>query len=233
MTFLRRWSITLASAVVTAAALVIPAVFLIGPSDDRGAQAAAQPFPPALAKAQAAASAARVGPEGVPLLGGPPLGPARAPAPGGSSGGIPCGSTEQLTYHVHARLTIFINGKPRSVPLGIGIGAPVSTTNTGGGPFASNGSCFAFLHTHASDGVIHIEAPARINFALGQFFAVWRQRLDRNHLGRHSGRVIAYVNGKRFRADPRTILLRRHAQIQLEIGKPRVKPVPIEFPRGL
>jgi hypothetical protein len=85
---------------------------------------------------------------------------------------VPCGSGEQLRYHVHARLTLFVNGKPRSVPLGVGIGVPVRTQSSHGGRFASGGSCFSFLHTHAADGVIHIEAPGRVTFTLGQFFAV-------------------------------------------------------------
>jgi hypothetical protein len=88
---------------------------------------------------------------------------------------------------------------------------------------------FSLLHTHAADGVIHIEAPAKVQFTLGQFFDVWRQRLDRRNLGPVRGRVVAYVNGRRYR----TIPLRRHAQIQLEVGRPGVPPAPIGFPPGL
>lgn len=164
---------------------------------------------------------------------GRPLGPAGSAAPGQARGGIPCGSREQLAYHVHARLTLFVNGQPRTVPLGIGIGAPVRVTDSGRGRFASGGSCFSFLHTHAADGVIHIEAPVRLPFKLGQFFDVWKQRLDRRHMGSAAGRVIAYVNGKRWHGDPRAIPLRKHAQIQLQVGRPHVTPAPIRFPAGL
>jgi hypothetical protein len=143
------------------------------------------------------------------------------------------GSREQLRYHVHAHLKIYVNGKPRSVPPGVGIGCPVRITKTANGPFASGGSCFSSLHTHAADGVIHIEAPAKVQFTLGQFFDVWRQRLDRDNLGPIRGRVVAYVNGRRYRGDPRAIPLRRHAQIQLEVGRPGVPSAPIGFPPGL
>jgi hypothetical protein len=167
------------------------------------------------------------------MPGGKPLGPASSPRPGQSRGGVPCGSGEQLRYHVHARLTLFVRGKPRSVPLGVGIGLPVRTQRGEGGRFASGGSCFSFLHTHAADGVIHIEAPGRVTFTLGQFFAVWNQRLDPRHLGGHRGRVVAYLNGKRWRADPRAIPLTRHAQIQLAVGMPRPAQALIRFPPGL
>jgi hypothetical protein len=138
-----------------------------------------------------------------------------------------------LTYHVHAHLSLFVDGRARSVPLGVGIAPPVTTTQDQGGPFASAGSCFSWLHTHAADGIIHIEAPERITFRLGQFFDVWRQRLDRGHLGATAGRVVAYVNGKRFHGDPRAIKLVKHAQIQLEVGQPLVAPRAIDFPPGL
>jgi hypothetical protein len=167
------------------------------------------------------------------MPGGMPLGPARSPAPGKSAGGVPCGSREQLKYHVHARLTIFVDGKPRSVPLGVGIGAPIRTTKSEDGRFASGGSCFSFLHTHAADGIIHIEAPGKVPFKLGQFFDVWQQRLGRRRLGSATGTVIAYVNGKRWHRDPRAIPLVKHAQIQLEVGQPVVAPVKIRFPAGL
>jgi hypothetical protein len=138
-----------------------------------------------------------------------------------------------LTYHVHARLSLYVNGKLRSVPLGIGIAPPRDITENRGGPFVSGGGCFSFLHTHASDGIIHIEAPVETGFSLGQFFGVWEQRLDPTHLGRYEGRVVAYVNGRRYRGDPRGIRLRRHAQIQLQVGQPARAPDAIVFPPGL
>lgn len=235
MTTLRRWSITLVTAGLTAAVLIVVSVLLIGRGDDGGAVAASGPgtdTTPAPVPSTAS-RVAKVGPEGVPLLAGKPLGPARSPAPGRSSGGVPCGVREQLRYHVHARLTLYVNGKPRAVPLGVGIAPPRALTKSSDGSFVSSGSCFSFLHTHATDGVIHIEAPGKVTFKLGQFFAIWQQRLDRRHLGPISGRVIAYVNGKRYRHDPRAIPLTKHAQIQLEVGQPLVAPPHITFPRGL
>jgi hypothetical protein len=233
MTVLRRWSITLVTAAVTAAVLLTAVIVLVGVGgDDDGAGSGQSLGRIGPAAAPQAAPGQSTGPEGVPLPGGRPLGAAGSPTAGHSRGGVPCGSTEQLRYHVHARLTILVNGKPRSVPLGVGIGRPLQVDHTPRGSFAADGSCFSLLHTHAADGIIHIEAPGAAQFRLGQFFAVWGQRLDRTHLGTARGRVGAYVNGERYRGDPRGILLLKHTQIQLEVGK-HVSPARIEFPEGL
>jgi hypothetical protein len=210
--------------------VLVAAFVLAGGADNGGAAAAPEKLPPL---APPPAGTKDVGPEGVAMPSAKPLGRASSAARGASRGGIPCGAAEQLSYHVHAHLTIFVNGRPRAIPLGVGIGPPLRVTSSGRGPFASGGTCFSFLHTHAADGIIHIEAPGPVTFKLGQFFDVWNQRLDRRHLGSNSGRVVAYLNGKRWHADPRSIPLRKHAQIQLQVGKPSVKPVLIEFPAGL
>ena len=239
---IKNWFTTLAVAFATAAVLLGVGIALVGGDSPRRAEAATERTPPLPAAAPPAttppqsgtgARAARLGPEGVPMNAGRALGPARSPAPGRSAGGIPCVVGEQLVYHVHARLTLFVHGHPRAVPLGIGIGSPRRITSSPSGDFVSAGSCFSYLHTHASDGVIHIEAPGKVSFRLGQFFDVWNQRLDRRHLGAQAGRVVAYVNGQRFRGDPRAIALRPHAQITLELGGPLRPASSITFPPGL
>ena len=221
----------LVSATLTALLLIGLEVALLGngPSSSGPATASTETTP----AASSLAPQPSAGPEGVPLTGGAPLGPASAPARGKSRAGVPCGSTEQLTYHVHARLTLFVAGKPRSIPLGVGIGRPLHVTKSSSGSFASGGRCFSFLHTHAADGVIHIESPGPVRFRLGQFFDVWRQRLDSRHLGPNRGRVVAFVDGRRYHGDPRAIPLRKHVQIQLEVGQPVRPPHSIAFPPNL
>ena len=49
-------------------------------------------------------------------------------------------------------------------------------------------------------------------------FAVWGRRLSPRRLLSFTGRVEAYVNGRRVAGDPRRIPLRRHDEIVLEIG---------------
>ena len=59
-----------------------------------------------------------------------------------------------------------------------------------------------WLHTHALDGIIHIEAPKLQTFTLGQFFAVWGVKLSKARLGGHVGKVTAFYNGKVWTGSP-------------------------------
>jgi hypothetical protein len=172
-----------------------------------------------------------IGPEGVPVPNGPALAPAAA-AGGRAVDGITCLAGEQLAFHIHAHLTVFLNGSPRQIPGGIGIVDPQSMS-TPAGPYVGSGSCFYWLHTHASDGIIHIESPTVRTYTLGDFFDLWGQPLDAHQVGPLKGQVVALYNGGSFAGSPRQIPLTPHAQIQLEIGSPRVAPVKIEFPGGL
>jgi hypothetical protein len=95
------------------------------------------------------------------------------------------------------------------------------------------GSCFYWLHTHAADGIIHVESPITRTYTLGDFFDLWGQTLGPTQVGPARGRVTALYNGQVFRGNPRDIPLTKHAQIQLEVGQPRVAPVQIGFPTGL
>jgi hypothetical protein len=133
--------------------------------------------------------------------------------------GIKCNRQEQLTYHIHARLLVFNHGFPRSLPAGVGIPGS-ATEQTTAGPVAQGGSCLYWLHTHAPDGVIHIESPTQQLYTLGTFFDEWHQPLGVNRVGTVSGRVTAIVNGHRWRRSPRAIPLSPHAVIQLSVGAP-------------
>ncbi|MGH2519937.1 MAG: hypothetical protein ACRDF8_09060, partial [Chloroflexota bacterium] len=117
--------------------------------------------------------------------------------------GIPCGTMEQVAYHVHAHLAVYVNGKQRLVPEGIGIALPRVTQSSTEGPFVVSGSCFYWLHTHTNDGIIHIESPAQQPFTLGQFFDIWGQALSTTQVGPAAGPVHAYMNGAPFTGDPR------------------------------
>lgn len=166
------------------------------------------------------------GPEGPPIEGGPNLAPAGSLQPGGSVDGIQCQSDEQVAFHIHTRLTVFVNGKSMKVPYGVGIADPQAQP-TQAGPFVGGGSCFSWLHTHAADGIIHIESPIERAYTLGNFFDVWGQPLSTTQVGPHMGTVTAVWNGKVWTGNPRDIPLGSHTQIQLEVGKPLVEPVHI------
>lgn len=168
----------------------------------------------------------RPGPEGPPLEQGPNLAAAGSPAPGASVDGISCQAGEQTLLHIHARLAIFVHGVPKKVPYGVGIADPQAERTTRG-PFVAAGACFSWLHTHAADGIIHIESPVQRTFTLGNFFDVWGQPLSRTQVGPATGPVTALFDGKVWLGDPTDIPLQAHAQIQLDVGRPLVAPVRI------
>ncbi len=93
--------------------------------------------------------------------------------------------------------------------------------------------CIYWLHTHDRSGVIHIEAPASQSetaFTLGDFFDVWGQPLDSTHVANlaltPSQTLVVFLDGQRYGGDPRSVPLRPHAQITLEITPPLVDPPP-------
>jgi hypothetical protein len=145
---------------------------------------------------------------------------------------IQCSAGEQAVFHIHAHLTIFVNGAARQVPAAIGIVNP-QVQNTAQGPFIASGTCFYWLHTHAPDGIIHIESPVQATYNLGQFFDIWGQPLSGDQVGPATGKVTAFYNGKHYQGNPRDIPLNAHAQIQLDVGAPLVAPVSVDFPSGL
>jgi hypothetical protein len=163
-------------------------------------------------------AAAQIGFEGVPLEQGPALG-----SPGttrtGNADGIRCGPTEQLAYHIHAHLAVYVSSRLYTLPAGIGIpGSVVQTTQQG--PEAAGGQCIYWLHTHTTDGVIHIESPTRRIYTLGNFFDEWRQPLSATQVAGVHGRISAFFNGKPWKKSLRAIPLLPHANIQLDIGEP-------------
>ena len=179
------------------------------------------------------ATAGPFGPEGVPIPAARPLARVRRLAAGQQVNGITCQTGEQVLFHIHAHLTIFVRGTPRQVPAGIGIAPPYQVEGTPSGAFVAGAACFMWLHTHSADGIIHTESPIKRTYTLGDFFDIWGQPLDRAQVGPAHGAVTALFNGRVFTGNPRRIPLLAHAQIQLEVGKPLIAPEQIAFPQGL
>jgi len=173
------------------------------------------------------------GPEEVPVPATTPLAAPRPLHVGQRIDGIACESGEQVALHIHAHLRIVVAGRSRQVPAGIGIAAPYQVAATPSGPFVAGGSCFTWLHTHAADGIVHIESPVDRTYTLGNFFDVWGQPLTRRRVGPAGGRVTALFDGRVFTGNPRTIPLLAHSEIELEVGHPLVAPEHIAFPGGL
>lgn len=105
-----------------------------------------------------------------------------------------CVTHAGLGQHIHPELTIIINGKEVEIPANIGITA----------------DCMMSLHTHETDGVIHIETPIIRDFTLGNFFAVWGEPLDSTHVldftATKAGQIKMTVNGQDVDTFENTIL---------------------------
>jgi hypothetical protein len=168
--------------------------------------------------------------EAVPIPIGPKLATLATAATGQTVDGVQCQAGEQLVSHVHTHLTIFVNGKARVIPYGIGVpGAEAEQTPDG--PFVVTGSCFYWLHTHQEDGIIHVESPSTsLSFTLGQFFAEWGIPLNATQIGPATGKLTVFfaAPGKKvgiYKGNPADLPLGDHYQIQIDVGTPIVKPV--------
>src|SRR2546423_636195 len=63
---------------------------------------------------------------------------------------------EGTQIHIHQHLDVYVNAKKVTVPAQIGIDA--------------NQGFLTELHTHGTDGIIHVESPSNTSFTLGQLF---------------------------------------------------------------
>jgi hypothetical protein len=135
----------------------------------------------------------------------PPLAPAAA-LTGAPVDGIESGSMEQLAFHIHAHLGIYVDGEPKAVPYGIGIIPPYQmSADAEGNPFVGGGKGIYWLHTHDASGIIHMEAPAEVKFTLGELFDMWGQPLSSSRVGPAQGALTVFVNGQTITGDPRSI----------------------------
>jgi hypothetical protein len=170
------------------------------------------------------------GPEGAPVV------KAAALAPSGATGepidGISCAPTESLAYHIHVHLAIYVDGQPKQVPPGLGMTPPVKTQTAPGGDFATGGTCLYWIHTHAGDGIVHVESPKEVSYTLGNVFDIWHQPLSSDQVGPAKGKVTVFVNGKQQTEQPQLIILDPHAVIQLDVGTV-VPPKSFTFPGTL
>jgi hypothetical protein len=115
------------------------------------------------------------------------------------------------------------------VPAGIGVGRPWGKANDG---FILTGSCFAWIHTHDTTGVVHVFTQVGQAYTLGQVFSVWGQPLEADViLGVHKPLTVL-VNGRGFDGNPRSVPLSNFDNIVLELGRPPAAPPPALYDFG-
>ena len=199
-----------------------------GTGEQAGGVGATAPGSSGATTSTGSAAPSQIGFEGVPLEQGAPLASAATSSPGTPVDGVRCNSKEQLAYHIHAHLQVYVDGQPRSLPGGIGLVRPFAQQTAYGLVFGAT-NCYYWLHTHASDGVIHIESPDLKLYTLGDFFDEWRQPLSSDDVAGIRGKVTAFINGQRWRGSPRSLRLLPHAVIQLDVGAPVIPFAPISW----
>ena len=150
---------------------------------------------------------------------------------------------EQLQYHVHAHLDVFVNGQKVTVPAGLGIDITNPAVHVFPGIGGATGygginppcktACISPLHTHAVTGILHTESASFKDNTLGQLFIEWDVKLDKSCVNTYckpQTTIAVYVNGKPYGGDPRTIPLSNHKEIAIVIGTPPARiPATADF----
>ena len=125
---------------------------------------------------------------------------------------------EQLAFHIHQHLDLYVNGKKVVVPAGVGFTPDGKVTE---------------LHTHDSTGLLHVESPVDRPYSLGQFFGEWGVRLSGNRIGDSRGKVDWWVDGKKRPGNPALLELKPHQEIVVVLGTPPTAlPRSYKFPPG-
>ena len=139
--------------------------------------------------------------------------------------GVKCGAQEYFDSHEHQYLALYQNGRHLNLPAHIGIMGP----------------CLYWLHVHDASvpgggNILHDELPNHHIYTLGAFLDIWRywgvkMRGNTTFLTAvaHARTLHIFYNGKPWKSSYRSIPLRRHAVIYLEIGTPVVRPKPHDF----
>ncbi|HZO62933.1 MAG TPA: hypothetical protein VFB35_08120 [Gaiellaceae bacterium] len=130
-----------------------------------------------------------------------PAAPAAVRA-GAPVGRLRCANAGGRRFGVHVEL--FVRRQVLIVPGTIGL--------------ARRGRCSYPLRTVDPTGVVEVGPGTRAT--LGDLFRLWGQPLGRARIAgfRSAAPILAFVDGRRRRGDPRTIPFTRHAQIVLELG---------------
>jgi hypothetical protein len=135
----------------------------------------------------------------------------------------------ETTFHIHAHVEIFVDGKKEPIPANIGIDE-------------ANGF-ISPLHTHPTapdnpEGTIHMEADQQYDFTLGQFMNVWGVKFSDDQIGslksKGDQQLQVYVNGQLVK-DPVNVVLQEHDIVVIGYGKPGSFPKEPKFnwPQGL
>jgi hypothetical protein len=130
-----------------------------------------------------------------------------------------------------AHLEVFAHQREVAIAAGIGLAPPLARLRAA----VIRARCYYAAVTTDPTGVIQLRARSPIT--LGVLFDLWGQPLGRREVAGFKATggsaVIAFVDGRRWRSDPRQIRLLRHARITLEIASHVLPHRVYLFPPGL
>lgn len=108
---------------------------------------------------------------------------------------------------------MFARRRVVAIPAGIGVAPPISRD----GAYVRGGRCVYAARTREPTGLVEVDAPV----TLGELFAIWGQPLSPTRAAGFRApdgqRVAAFVAGRRWHGDPRSVPLTRHAVVVLEV----------------
>ena len=78
-------------------------------------------------------------------------------------------------YHIHSLVIVKSDGQLFSPPANVGIGD----------------TCMFWVHTHKTDGIVHVEAPATVTPTLGDFLDLWESTYPGDQLLAQAREAIA------------------------------------------
>ncbi len=139
---------------------------------------------------------------------------------------LPALAQEGTALHIHQHLDLLINGNVVSVPAGIGINEAQNFISP--------------IHVHDTTGIIHVESPTIQDYTLGQFFDIWGLKFSATCIGSYctdaTHTLKVYENGTLLSGDPRSLVLKPHAELMIVYGTASSTPPTIistyTFPAG-
>lgn len=135
----------------------------------------------------------------------------------------------ETTFHIHAWLHVYVDGKKEPVPPNIGVDQAAGFLSP--------------LHTHDvtpdnPEGIIHMEADQQYDFTLGQFMNVWGVKFSDSQIGslksKGDEQLQVYLNGQLVK-DPVNVVMPEHGNVVVGYGKPGSFPKEpkLDWPQGL
>lgn len=80
--------------------------------------------------------------------------------------------TGNLVYHSHPNLVVTVSGAIETIPV------------------TFDGSCAQPIHTHTSDGVLHVETDVNMNYTLGDWFMLWGHAANNANIATLNSTII-------------------------------------------